>query len=73
MIQAPEIKMPSFAGKEKITSGFSGVRKMKQAQPKFNFQSDQPQPGAQAGTLNGSMGPSKAQAFNPLKLGKVLQ
>lgn len=73
MIETPPIKFPSFTGKEKVgQSGFAGIKKFKPAQPKFNFQADQPQPGAQAGTLAGSMSPSKG-AFNPLKLGKMFQ
>lgn len=78
MIPAPDIKFPSFSGKEKAPGGggFQGIRKFKPASPKINFlagaklASNQ---GAQAGTLAGSQVPDSnpSSQFNPLKLGKL--
>lgn len=75
MIESPQIKFPSFTGKERVgQSGFAGIKKFKPASPKINFQQDQPQPGAQAGTLAGSMTPGAGKnSFNPLKIGKMFQ
>lgn len=77
MIQAPEIKFPSFSGKEKVgNSGFAGVKRFKPASPKINFMAGAKlasNQGAQAGTLAGSQVPDSrpSSQFNPLKLGKL--